>query len=154
VRAESVFFVAVLSLALTAACGGPSEPSSHAELLGQNRDRFRASVGTSYVYDYRNGCFCVVDTTRQVRVSVRDGERFAVVDVESGVSVPPERWSDYLTVEEIFDAIQRAYDEGAASVRVDYDDALGYPRDAFIDFDERLADEERGYLVENLSPME
>lgn len=152
-RAHRLFVaIAVATLPAFSGCNGPSEPSSEQQLLSENRARFRAGVGTSYSYDYRNVCFCGPDTTREVRVSVRDRVRVSVTAVENGALVPRERWNEFLTVEEVFDTIQHAIDEGAASVRVSYDADFGYPKDVFIDFDERLADEERGFILDDLVP--
>ena len=142
----------MVGLCLSAACGGPADPSDEQQLLNENRGRFSSMVGASYAYDYSNVCFCLVDTTRPVRVVVRDRQVVSVTSIDDGAPVPRERWGDYLTVEQIFDAIQEAFDQNAASVRAVYDERLGYPRDVFIDLDERLADEERGFIVDNLQP--
>lgn len=136
-------------VALCASCGGPTGPTEEQAQLSENRERFRATVGNSYRYDYQNVCFCGPDTRREVVVTVVNGVRTSVSAID-GTSIPRENWVDYLTVEEVFDAIAQALAEEAASVRVTYDDALGYPRDVFIDFDERIADEERGFSIENL----
>jgi hypothetical protein len=37
-------------------------------------------------------------------------------------------------------------------VSVEYDAELGFPRDTFIDYDDRIADEERGFAIANLTP--
>jgi hypothetical protein len=118
--------------------------------LSENRRRFDERVGSSYTYEYQNVCFCGPDTRLNVRVRVRDGARISVVRVDDGSAVPTAQWDGFLTVAEIFDDIQTALDEGAASVHAEFDKALGYPRDVYIDIDERIADEERGYAVRNL----
>jgi len=151
--------VVVLSAAALARCGdGPVEPTVREEpdgsvsqqTLSENRERFNENVGSSYTYEYQNVCFCAPDSRRNVRVSVRDGSRVGVVGIDDGAAIPTEQWDAFLTVAEIFDDVQRAIDEGAASVRVEFDETLGYPRDVYIDVDERIADEERGYAVRNL----
>lgn len=83
-----------------------------------------------------------------------DEARAGVVGIDDGTPIPREQWSTFLTIAEIFDDIQRAIDERAASVRVDFDESLGYPREVHIDVDERIADEERGYIVRNVEPFD
>lgn len=143
-------------MALATGCDGPTEPSTQSDderRLAENRARFRASVGSSYRYEYRNVCFCGPDTRLEVQVMVRNGMRTSVTSVADGTPVPAGRWEEFLTVEEVFDVIQGAFDAGAATVQVSYDEALGYPNDVFIDFDERIADEERGFTLARLSPL-
>ena len=150
-RAYQLFLaISAAGLAVLLGCDGPSEPSSEQQVLAENRERFRTSVGGSYSYDYRNVCFCVLEATRPVRIRVHDQVRVSVATLAEGSPIPRERWSEFLTVEEIFDTIRQALDQGAASVRVTYDASLGYPRDVFIDFDERIADEERAFTLDNL----
>lgn len=143
-------------------CGdGPIQPTTQEEpeasveqrTLSENRRRFEEGVGSSYTYEFQRICFCPEDIRLNVRVTVEGGARTSVESVEDGSPVPSARWSEFLTINEIFDDIQTALDEGAASVQVEYDEALGYPRDVFIDVDQLIADEERGYTVRNLAPL-
>lgn len=152
--------LAVAALATVSGCDHPIEPniveapadaSEARRELTENRELFRTAVGTSYLYDYRNVCFCAPDSRIAVRVSVRHGTRVSVVALEDDAQIPPSRWREYLTVEEAFETIEQALDDGAASVRAAYDESLGYPRDVFIDFDERIADEEQGFTFDNLA---
>lgn len=159
-RPSQLVAVAVWAATLARCGDGPVEPRIDQEpgasvsqrTLAANRRRFNENVGSSYTYEYRNICFCGPDTRRHVRVTVCDGARVRVVRVDDGTTIPPGQWSEFLTVAEIFDDIQTAIEEGAASARVDFDESLGYPRDVHIDVDERIADEERGYAVRVLEP--
>jgi hypothetical protein len=59
--------------------------------------------------------------------------------------------AQYLSVERLFGVIDEAIREDAARIRVVYDARLGFPADVYIDWDERLADEEFGYEVRDLT---
>lgn len=154
--------VAVWAAALARCGDGPVEPrideepdaSVSQQTLSANRRRFNENVGSSYTYEYQNVCFCGPDTRRNVRVTVCDGARVRVVGIDDGTAIPREQWNTFLTIAEIFDDIQRAIDERAASVRVDFDESLGYPQEVHIDVDERIADEERGSIVRNVEAFD
>lgn len=159
-RRAQATVLAALGIAWLAACAdSPTEPSGDddpeasvsRQELDENRRRFEQSVGSTYAYDYQNVCFCGPDTRENVRITVRDGARVSVTSVDDGAPIPTARWPGFLTVDEIFDDIARALDTGAAAVRVTFDPTLGYPRDVYIDVDERIADEERGYAVRELT---
>jgi hypothetical protein len=141
------------ALGASAACSNPTAPEEGLERLEASRRRFEAAVGADYRVTYRNVCFCV-DTFREpVVLTVRQGTLVSVQRRSDGTPVPAARWDDYRTVERVFDAIEEALEDDADAVRVDYDAELGYPRDVWIDYDERLADEERGFQLEALEPQ-
>ena len=143
----------VLALA-AASCGdNPTNVTPESRELEDNRELFRRSVRTSYRYEFRIDCFCGPDDRAPVRIEVRDGQIQSVVVLEDGTTVERDRWDRYLTVEQVFTTIEEALDENAAIVRVGYDDSLGYPRDVFIDYSEMIADEERGFTIDNLSAI-
>ena len=54
-------------------------------------------------------------------------------------------------VQGLFEEIAAAYAAGAATVRVTYDERLGYPTSIWIDQDPMMADEETGYTVSALT---
>jgi hypothetical protein len=54
------------------------------------------------------------------------------------------------TVIELFDIIQTKLAQKPFQQRVEYDPSLGYPTNVYFDMDERIADEEVGYIIENL----
>lgn len=138
----------LLALAALPGCVSPTSPEERE--LDANRELFRARVGSSYSCDYRNVAFAIGPFVERVRMTVRDGRVVSLVSLETGQEVTQFR-EEFLTVEEIFDEIERALDD-AYSVQVEYDPELGYPRETYIDFDERVADEERGFSISNLVP--
>lgn len=83
-----------------------------------------------------------------MEISVRDGIIDGVVFSDSGAPIEPSRFDRYETVDGLFDLIQAAIDQNAFSISVEYNTQLGYPARASIDFDERIADEERGFTAE------
>lgn len=102
---------------------------------------------TGYRFNFRWNCFCIDDYTQEVRIEVRLGAIVSVTRTEDGSALPEADWDRYETIDGLFDLIQDAIDEDAASISAEYDADLGYPTDVFIDYDRRIADEERGFVV-------
>jgi hypothetical protein len=65
--------------------------------------------------------------------------------------MPADAW---LTVEELFDAVERALEHDAHEIEVTYDADLGYPDFIFIDHEEMAIDDEVGYRVLALSVVQ
>jgi hypothetical protein len=105
---------------------------------------------TSYRFAVSRNCFCLV--RGPVVIEVRDGKMVSIVDVETGKSVVDgfalsEIFAEAATIDLLFERIERAEAEGAALVRVSFDEMYGYPTEIYIDESELMADEEIGYTV-------
>jgi hypothetical protein len=57
------------------------------------------------------------------------------------------------SLEGILDMIQEAVNLNAASINVVYDVDAGYPTSVYVDYDERIADEELSIVVDYLAPV-
>jgi hypothetical protein len=123
-----------LALAATLACGSAlADPE-----LDAARARWQAAGLSSYEYGYHKYCECHRESPPETVVSVRDG---GVVGVRhrpagSNVEVPAadKNFSYYWTVDGLFGVIASALERGV-QVRAVYDDALGYPREIYVDYD-------------------
>ncbi|MDA1129823.1 MAG: DUF6174 domain-containing protein, partial [Chloroflexi bacterium] len=121
--------------------------------LDLNRQLWDSKAIERYHFEHRWICFCVADFRALVNITVRDG---AIVDVkfvenqENESTVGDPSAAEYYTVVGLFDIIQDAIDKKAFGVTVEYDSEFGYPTDVFIDYDSRMADEERGFMAGNL----
>lgn len=145
---------AVLLSALLAAACGLTEPSGpHGEeraRLADARRQWRAQGLADYTYVFSRSCFCVFEYREPVTVTVRRGNIVSVVTVASG---SPREHSTYQTIEGLFDDIQQAIDEEAATIRADYDPLRGHPTSVYIDIDQRIADEEISFEARSLTPL-
>jgi hypothetical protein len=141
----------VLTLLLSACGLGPDDALDE---LARNRERWRSQRIADYQVRFRLICFCVLETTEPVILTVRRGSLVSVTRVSDGRPVDPTQWTGrYYTVDEMFALIAEAEARGADEVRVTYDAALGYPREVFLDEDQRLADEERTFELSALAPL-
>ena len=84
---------------------------------------------------------------RLVEVNERgDMELLLTMDGQSAME-----WRPYvLTVEEAFAMLQTAIDQQVHELRVTFDSQLGFPTDAYIDWEEWLADEEESFTISDL----
>lgn len=136
--------------ALAAACSDPL--GAQKDQLKASRELWERQAIADYRYRYQRICFCGPDVTEPVIIEVRDGEVLLVTRVADGGTVDPVAWL-HLTIDELFDEIQAAIEEGAVQVDVTYHPVLGYPTSAAIDFSINIIDEETGFTATELAPL-
>lgn len=121
------------------------------EGLAEARQRWAEAGVARYRFEYARACECLPGASGPFVATVR-GER--VEDVESLAGEPlPDGYAAF-TVERLFEAIEDAFEAGAASMGVTYDAALGFPVDVAIDYDEEVADEELIVRVEGFERLD
>lgn len=118
--------------------------------LGAARKLWRLQSLDDYTFVFSRGCFCVFESREPVTITVRGGNIVSVVSVASGTPRDP---SSYQTIEGLFDTILAAIDKDAATIRADYHPTRGYVNAAYIDMDERIADEEMSFEAKDLTPL-
>lgn len=141
-----------LSILTAAACGitEPSGPHGQEQSrLTEARRLWRSQGLSDYSFVFSRSCFCVFEAREPVTITVRSGNIAAVASVANG---SPREASTYQTVEGLFDQIQRAIDQDAASIRAEYDRTRGHPTSVYIDLDQRIADEEISFETTGLTP--
>ena len=105
-------------------------------------------------YDYTGAWVCVTCDEFYVAtaaVSVRDGAVTSVSSADPNIAVipVPER---FIPIAGLFDLLQAAVDRGAHNIDVNYDEEYAYPTFFFINYDDAIADEERGFTVRSFTP--
>ena len=138
-------------MSLFPGCSSPL--GSERAALEENREKWSAAAIEAYAFDYRLTCFCGGPGARPVRIEVRAGSVVAVSFPDGGPPAPAEL-AAYPTVPDLFADVQAALAREPFSIRVEYDGALGYPRDFFADFEEQAIDEEYGFVVSGLTPID
>jgi hypothetical protein len=144
-RARPAAIAALLCLAL-GACG--DDPLRHAELrdtLRRKREQWEARRPPGYEFEFRWKCFCGPPLTELVLVTVVDDEIREASFLASGEPVPESDLDEFRTVDGLFAFLEDAIEESAFAITAEFDSALGYPRDAWVDFEELAVDEERGF---------
>lgn len=133
-----------------AACGDMFGPESDRAELDRNRDKWRASGAASYSYVLARSCFCVTEVTQPSRIQVRNDSVVAVTAVSDGRSLDTRY---FVTVNALFDVIDKAIEQHAAVIRVVYDPILGYPREIEYDGATNIADDEITYRASELTKV-
>ena len=104
-------------------------------------------------YDYTGAWVCLTCDEFYVAtaaVSVRDGAVTSVSSAEPGIAVipVPER---FVPIAGLFELLQDAVDRGAHNIDVNYDGEYAYPTFFFINYDDEVEDEERGFTVRSFT---
>lgn len=116
--------------------------------LQRYRARWAARVPPAYRYTIRVGCFCPSELTQPVEVEVRDGAPTAMIGATSRKPVQSAQFGEAAPIEQLFVVIQRAIDQNADRVSVEYDPDFGYPRAIAIDYRRNALDDEITYTIE------
>lgn len=139
-----------LTLLLAAACGDATGPAAE---LSLNRRKWITRRPASYTSEFQRLCFCRPEAVGPVRITAQGGGVQTVVS-SAGDPIPPADVDAYfrVTIDSLFDILQDAARQPADHITVTYDARLGYPTEAFIDYEVGTADEELGFRAELLSP--
>lgn len=139
---------------LAAGCGVTGPSGRHADeqaRLDQARAQWRAQGIVDYTFVLTRGCFCVEEYREPVTITVRGRTIESVVSVAGGVPRDPAL---YPTIEGLFDLVQGAIDDDAATIRTEYDAARGFLTSGYFDISERIADEELSVEARSLTPLD
>lgn len=112
------------------------------------RARWNAAQSGTYSFTYTRDCFCPEEYRGPFEFDIVDGVRTQVRF--KGEPYFDRALEEFETIDDIFDEVERAIEQGAASVNVEFDPDLGYPRSVWIDWELQMADEEMGYTVSDV----
>ena len=128
----------------------PNRLTDPGEALAAARARWAVYGDADYDMTFNWRCFCPPSQLAPVDLQVRD-RGVAAGAYPGGPELASDQLAEYRTVDGLFDFIEEAIDGRAVAINVTYD-ASGYPADAWIDYDERITDEERGFKVYSVDP--
>lgn len=131
-------------IAGAAGCGSDPTEVEWSTLSAAERLWSEHGPGT-YDYVYTSVCFCPY-TPR--RVSVSGGEVVAVEPIPP--AEPPSEPLEGYTTEELFDRIRQELARDPHEHRLEFHPTLGYPLEAWFDYEENTVDEEWGFRVTEL----
>jgi hypothetical protein len=119
--------------------------------LRDNRARWESRGPASYSYVMQRGCFCGPDMSDAVLIVVENDARVSATYVATGQPVQTSFLAFFPTMDGVFDMLQEAYDD-AHSVSVRYDNTLGFPTHAEIDYMKNAIDDEVSFTITDLRP--
>ena len=113
--------------------------------LAAYRSVWEAAGISSYEYRYEKICDCHRDTPAETIVTVENGlvvgVRYDRDDYLSEIPVVADQYRWFRTIDDLFVLVEKA-SRGAATLRVAYDQKLGYPAYIYIDYDHGMVGEE------------
>ncbi|MBK8247969.1 MAG: hypothetical protein IPK85_11300 [Gemmatimonadetes bacterium] len=127
----------------------PDDPGSTRDLVAA-RARWNLHGATAYTMRGSAQCFCILGG-REVEIDVAGGRVTRVRLVDTGADIPSEFVASYRSVEELFDLVDEAIRSGAHRLEVTYDAQRGFPTQLWIDWSDRIADEEYGFRATALT---
>jgi hypothetical protein len=127
-----------------------------AELDGA-RARWQRAAPAAYEYGYHKYCECHRESPPETIVTVQEGSVVRVRHRPSGTADTEVPAADknlvyYWTVNDLFGLIAAAQERGV-QVRAVYDDALGYPRAIYIDYDAKFIGDELDLRLTAVTPL-
>jgi hypothetical protein len=129
----------------------------HAELRAEitaQREKWAARRIVDYQLTLSRLCFCAPEGAGLVVLSVLDDQPVEWLYFLSGDPVAAEWQPVFPTVQGLFDFLDDAIDRGAEDIEVAFDPDLGLPTSIRVDYRLAAADEEIGYEVEKLLPID
>lgn len=141
--------LAPLALAGCLAFVAPDDPGSTRDLVAA-RARWNLHGASAYTMRGSAQCFCILGG-REVEIDVAGGRVTRVRLAETGAEVPSELRASYRSVEELFDLVDEAIRNDAHRLEVTYDAQRGFPTQLWIDWSDRIADEEYGFRTSTLT---
>ena len=140
--------MAALLLISTAGFGCRNEVKDE---LKKHRRIWENEVVRDYQYRLQVLCFCPPDVTNPVIVEVKNGVTFSVIYAGTGLPVGNTNFVRYDTIDEMFQVIEDAINQGADEIKVEYNADLGYPTRIDIDFIKMAVDDEITYTISNFA---
>jgi hypothetical protein len=101
---------------------------------------------TNYSYTLRVNCYCSIERNGPHLIKVTNNKIVSVNDQPYNL----EQTGMLPTVNELFQIIQIKLAQKPFDQRLEYHPSLGYPTSVYFDMDNRIADEEVGFIIENL----
>jgi hypothetical protein len=150
----SILVVSLFTLPVFNVAGQSQSPETKLAKTQRKLDkklrRWTARGITDYQFKFQWICFCGPDYTRPVIIEVRGGVINSIRYADTGEPVDPANFDRYHTIEGLFALLQEAVNQKAAQIRVSFDPELKYPTTVYIDYSSNIADEERGFSVNDL----
>ncbi len=139
---ESSMWAITAAAFLFIGCGKDSvSPSGETLTLSE----WKSGAVGDYEFEQQVNCFCAAPAGRFHRLTVRDGEIVTAVDLRSGQGLNSSQFHFFKTIQELIEFAESIDPDSVARLDVEFDPVLKYPSSIYVDYDERIADEEIGY---------
>lgn len=137
---RKILFI-IIAIVLTACSAVATEVPS---ALESARDKWQNANISHYRFNVNVSCFCAFTQEMPLIVEVQNGE-VASLEYQSGNEIDPaslEFFQRFVTVDRLFEEIEKDQAGEADEVVVEYDETYGFPTTITIDFVEEATDDE------------
>lgn len=107
----------------------------------------------NYQFTFRWQCFCPPETNSLVKIEVEGNKIRSVVDAVTGLPVEAPGGLEYKTVLELFMWIRDRLWQNPDYAELEFDEQTGYPIRVWFDPLRIVADEEQGFELTDLEPL-
>ncbi|MEP6491936.1 MAG: DUF6174 domain-containing protein [bacterium] len=140
-------FLLTVFLSLAAiGCSDPFSPGGERSRLDTNRQKWQLQRQSTYKFTLATACFCAGGGP--IRIEVSGDSVVAATLVSNGQHIGTQ---NVLTVEKLFDFIDRAIADHAVGLEITYHPILGYPTLINSGGQEFIADDEVTYTISDLT---
>lgn len=131
------------------------DPTQIQSELDSHRATWNAFAGESKNYDmtFERICFCPQSYRGPFSVRVRNGQVVSATCLSDNLresTVDPELLKGLLTVDGVFDDIQKSLDRSYVEIRVTYDETAGFPSSSYSDMSRMIADGDKTYKISDV----
>ena len=134
---------------LLALLAGVAHADTSREAFTAALQKWQAAGVHDYAFTFNQSCFCI--DRQPVRITVQNDRVQSAYNVPGGGAVNTGVVGKPLTLTDIFQKIEAAYAQPAAHIALTLNPQYGYPERVYIDYDERIADEELIYTISDFA---
>jgi hypothetical protein len=139
------FFVVTAALLLFC-----QEPSTQSNLLVIKRAEWESKGITNYSFRFSWSCNCPLWTASPYTIVVVNGKISQIWRTDTLKLLPESSWSDYYTIDGLFDYLAGELEKNPEDAQITYDDTYGYPKRALIDYKKDWKDDEMAFRADSL----
>jgi len=130
---------------------GPTKPvSPYQQTLDKYQQRWQQANIKHYSYTFQRICFCPRDYTAAILTEVKNNKVISAKLKSNNQPLDEKLKDNKQTITYFFTKIQDAINKKAHAITIKYNEQYGYPESIFVDYDQRIADEELNLSAKNL----
>ena len=144
--------VAVFSLASVNCANFSAEEKSPQSQFQSNYISWQDHKLSNYDFTLKQQCYCPVELTKKLRVSVRDGKVTELRYLKDNTPLPNHLVSEVYSIDGWFNVINKSFENQAHHIEVRYHKDMTYPTRISIDRRMNVADDEIDAVILDLEP--
>lgn len=158
---QKIVFTLLCSAMFTmlATCGNDSNSNFSTSPIAEDfssikdpAERWRAYGLRSYVFEQLRNCFCVHGGI-PFKIYIQNEQIVQITNKATGEALDSNDFHLFKTVPQLFEFLESIDADSVAVFNVQFHPRFGFPNFIYVDFSERIADEEMGFVSANLERL-